>query len=337
MNLKLNVWRAANGFTRIYLNGLPVEGKAWLQSSGGRTAVQFDRGSPGLPEDEVLALVGAAVGCDPSRFGELLAAVEALPAAPRGGRPGRMAASRRPGKESHLPERWTETDAGLLDPNDMEHPLTQETVLLVDDREPAEMVDRLRKVNNLIVEIASLETGDYVVPGKLIIERKTASDLASSVIGDSKRLFWQTDRIAAAEERGMLLLEGDIYQQTNMSLPSITGTLTYLSVIQGVSIMPTLSLEHSAYAIVKAVRHAVQGLGYELSLRGSGPKDPAGAAAFVLEGIPGVSAVTAKALLARFGSVAGVARAEVEALREVPGVGPKRAQVIFEILHVISD
>jgi len=333
MSVRLNVWKAANGFTRIYLNGLPVEGKAWLQSSGGRTAVQFERGSKGMPDAEVLALVAVAAGCDPARWMDLLEAVESLPAAPRGRKPNRMASSRRNDTEAVRPERWTDVDAEALDPNDMAHPLTQETVLVIDDREPAEMVDRLRAVANLKIEIASLETGDYVVPGKLVIERKTAADLAASVIGDSKRLFWQTDRIAASGERGILLLEGDAYSQTNMSLPSITGTLTYLSVIQGVSVIPTLSLAHSAYTIVKAIRHAVQGLGYELNLRGSGPKDPAGAAAFVLEGIPGVSAVTARALLARFGSVAGVARAEVEALREVPGVGPKRAEVISAVLH----
>lgn len=215
----------------------------------------------------------------------------------------------------------------------MVHPLTRQTVIVVDDREPGEMVDRLRGVENLKVEIASLETGDYVVPGKLVIERKTAADLVTSVIEESKRVFWQTDRVASSGMRGVLLLEGDLYRQTNMSLPAITGTLSYLSVIQGISVFPTLSLEHSAYVIVKLVRHATEGLGYDLALRGSGPKEPPEAAAFVLEGIPGVSSTTAKALIAAFGSVSGVCSASVEQLREVPGVGPKRARLIHETLR----
>lgn len=333
MALRLNLWQSANGFTRIYLNGLPVDGKAWLVSKRGRTTVEFERGSSGMPADQVLALVGDVAGCDAYDWTALVAAVEIMPASPRGRAPGMMAANRRNGSDAYRPERWTEADAEFLDPNRIEHPLTQETVLVVDDREPAEMVDRLRAVPKLKIEIASLETGDYVVPGKLVIERKTAADLANSITSDSKRLFWQTDRIASSGERGLLLLERDFYQQTNMSLPSITGTLTYLSVIQGVSVVPTLSLAHSAYTIVKAIRHAVQGLGYELNLRGSGPRNPSAAAAFVLEGVPGVSAVTAQALIAHFGSLAKVAMADVASLLAVPGVGPKRAQTIFDVFR----
>jgi ERCC4-type nuclease len=85
--------------------------------------------------------------------------------------------------------------------------------------------------------------------------------------------------------------------------------------------------------ITKLVRHAIHGLGYELSLRGSGPKSPREAAAFVLEGIPGISASLAGALLARFGSVAGVAAASEDEIRGVPGIGPKTAKKVFSTLH----
>jgi len=89
--------------------------------------------------------------------------------------------------------------------------------------------------------------------------------------------------------------------------------------------------------IVKLTRHAVQGLGYELSLRGAGPKDPAAAAAFVVEGIPGVSATMAKTLIATFGSVAGLATASLAELRAVPGIGPKRAEQIHSTLRAGFD
>lgn len=332
MSVKLNLWQSGTGFARIYLNGLPVAGKAWLQASRGMTAVHFEQGAAGMPESDVMALVAVAAGCDPTRWNDLLAVVEAMPKPVRGRQPGTMAANRRASAEAP-PAAWTAEHADELDPNEMAHPLTQETTLIVDDREPAEMVDLLRAVTNLKVEIASLETGDYLVPGKLVIERKTAADLVTSVIDESKRLFSQTDRVASSGMRGVLLLEGDIYRQTNMKLPAIAGTLSYLAVIQGISVMETMSLKHSAYMIVKMVRHAVEGLGYELQLRGSGPKDPAKAAAFVIEGIPGVSATTAKTLLAAFGSVAGLANANYEELLAVPGVGPKRAEQIFQTLR----
>ena len=87
-----------------------------------------------------------------------------------------------------------------------------------------------------------------------------------------------------------------------MTLEQIAGTLSYLFVIQRVSILPTLSLAHSAYMIPKVVRHTLFGIGYDLGLRGAGPKDPDNAAAFVLEGILGVSAWRSRALLSHFGT-----------------------------------
>jgi excinuclease ABC subunit C len=52
-----------------------------------------------------------------------------------------------------------------------------------------------------------------------------------------------------------------------------------------------------------------------------------------LDSIPGVGDVRRKALLRRFGSVAGVAAASVEELSAVPGVGPELARAILDALR----
>ncbi len=51
-----------------------------------------------------------------------------------------------------------------------------------------------------------------------------------------------------------------------------------------------------------------------------------------LDSIPGVGPVRRKALLARFGSVLGIARASVEELSGVPGIGPELARTIRDHL-----
>lgn len=327
MGVRLNLWKSQNGFVRVYVNGLP-SGKAWLQTNKGRTVVQFETDAVGMSAEEVISLAREVAGVDPHDWVAFLDAVQSAPV-PRGRAPGKMAANRR--NYDALPPEWTAEHALGLDPDIKTHPLTQPVTILVDDREPAEMVDRLRTVRNLSVQIGSWETGDYIVPDKLIVERKTAADFANSII--EKRLFPQTERIASSGLRGIFLIEGNVYQQTNMSLVSITGALSYLSAIQGLSVISTLSLEHTAHMIVKLTRHAVEGLGYEIPLRGAGPKDPAGAAAFVIEGIPGISTALSKQLLAAFGSIAGLARAEYEDLIALPGIGPSKARMIFETLR----
>ncbi len=52
-----------------------------------------------------------------------------------------------------------------------------------------------------------------------------------------------------------------------------------------------------------------------------------------LDGLPGLGPMAAKALLRKFGSVAGVAEATLAELTSVTGVGPRRAQAAYEHLH----
>lgn len=52
-----------------------------------------------------------------------------------------------------------------------------------------------------------------------------------------------------------------------------------------------------------------------------------------LDGLPGLGPVAARALLRKFGSVAGVAEATLAELTSVTGVGPRRAQAAYEHLH----
>ena len=52
-----------------------------------------------------------------------------------------------------------------------------------------------------------------------------------------------------------------------------------------------------------------------------------------LEDIPGVGAAKAKAILAHFGGLAAVRRADVNALCKAPGVGPSLAETIYRHFH----
>jgi excinuclease ABC subunit C len=52
-----------------------------------------------------------------------------------------------------------------------------------------------------------------------------------------------------------------------------------------------------------------------------------------LDGLPGLGPVAARALLRKFGSVAGVAEATYAEIAAVPKVGPMRAKAAFEHLH----
>jgi helix-hairpin-helix protein/adenylate/guanylate cyclase family protein len=57
------------------------------------------------------------------------------------------------------------------------------------------------------------------------------------------------------------------------------------------------------------------------------------AAEAMLAAVPGISTDSARSLLARFGSVADVLAADMDALLNTPGIGPHRASAIHTTLH----
>jgi DNA excision repair protein ERCC-4 len=67
--------------------------------------------------------------------------------------------------------------------------------IISDDREPGcGIAELLRKTANVSISTQRLPLGDYLVDQKLLVERKTLKDFASSIIGG--KLFHQVSRLA---------------------------------------------------------------------------------------------------------------------------------------------
>lgn len=230
---------------------------------------------------------------------------------------------------------YSSADTKKLNPARLTHGLPEETKLLIDNREPEQIIQILQTIPNLTIEIVALEVGDYVVPDKLIIERKSAIDFHQSMTTDSKRLLFQANAMALTNIPSILLLEGSPYDIRSMTINSITGTLSWMTTILGIGLMPVLDMHHSAYAITTMIRHAVYGLGYDLGLReGAGKRSAHGhsdlTATYILESVPGVSANKARSLLQHFGSLVALANASENDIKAIKGFGPDLAARIYD-------
>lgn len=181
----------------------------------------------------------------------------------------------------------------------------------------------------LDVSAARLPAGDYLVSDRLVVERKTGADLAASI--KDRRLFEQLDRLREAYASVVLLVEG---QPVHIAEPSWKGALARV-LTTGVSVLQTSSRQDSAAWLVRLHR-----------LEGKGPSEPRGrprtrrptddlrqTAEDVLGCLPGVSTVTARRLLAHFGSLAYVFAADEAELRAVAGIGPVRAARLAQLFH----
>lgn len=322
MALQLRYWKHPGGpfLDRIYVNGLPTQGKYFIQQArGGRLALCGDQDADSC--DRAMSALVAGLGFDPSdggngQWARLTGLCRTLDASVQ--RQPRSSAA------PHDPAAEMLDVATIKVPN----PIT----IRVDHREPEEVIRELRKAPNTTIEVCTLELGDYSVNDKLFIERKSVTDFEASII-DSKRLFDQSERIKMEPNSvGVVLLEGDWTRAQRMLPQQVIGAMSFLGAIQGMSVWQTTGPVCTAYTIVKLATHLCNGLGYELGLRQHKPQSLLDAQSYVLEGCPGVNAELARRLLEHFGSVAGVARASEADLRAVQGIGPKKAKRIVEVL-----
>lgn len=242
-------------------------------------------------------------------------------------------------EERHpLPCAYVVKDTASLDPARLQHPLPEPVRLLVDHREPASIITALRRVHNLEIVRTELPVGDYLVEGRIVIERKSNDDFHASLKEGANHLMKQVERMAETGLHRVLVVEGGLYARRQFILNRLVSTESYIQHVHGIHIMPTMNRQHSLYAIVQAVKHTLFGMFSDV--HGPDPldkreiaSDPSRTVRMLLSHLQGVSDERVNALCDHFGTFAAIAAADVEHLREVRGIGPKTAQQIHEVFH----
>ena len=199
----------------------------------------------------------------------------------------------------------------------------------IDDRESqAPVVDLLRQSPDFHVTVARLKLGDYLVEGRLLFERKTLLDLVAAII--SGRLFGQALRLAGTSLRPAMILEGTSRDlaDSGMSWEAIQGALVTVTLFCGVPLLRTRTPEETVRTILYAAQQRQAYAMGALPRPGYRPRGKRARQLFILQGIPGIGPERARRLLARFGSVEAVVKAQLEDLQSVTGIGMRRAEKI---------
>jgi ERCC4-type nuclease len=187
------------------------------------------------------------------------------------------------------------------------------------------------------VERAALPAGDYAVGADTLIERKSIDDLHGAVL--KGRLWPQMAKLRAASAFPYLLVEGTNIDRGPLHPNAIRGTC--LAVIdQGIALLRSDHQRDSARWIHRlAIRCQRIESAAELPVYVKRPRVEPGRATAeaLLSAVPGISAASARALLAHFGSVAGVLAADPDQWLAVPGIGPERVSALEETLNLAFD
>jgi Fanconi anemia group M protein len=190
------------------------------------------------------------------------------------------------------------------------------------------VADALRELG-AVVRVEALRAGDYAV-GNALVERKTVRDLHLSII---KGRFWpQVGRIRRAP-RPYVLIEGGDIDDGPLRRDSVRGAWLALTEL-GVGVLRAESVSESAeWLYLLARREATRPRRRPAYTQRRQRSQPREAAEAMLAAAPGISVVSARILLARFGSVAAVLEAGPEEWLSVRGIGPKRASALAQTLN----
>lgn len=200
--------------------------------------------------------------------------------------------------------------------------------IVVDDREQSEVLLRtLRDTADTEVHVRRLPVGDYVLDGRLVVERKTLRDFAVSIVDG--RLFRQASRLAADARRGIVLLEGTSrdLQDVDVRREALQGALITLTLILGLPILRAMNPAESAQLMLYAMRQVrrIRDGAVTRTIPTTRPRGKRKTQLHVLQGLPGVGPTRAERLLEHFGSVEAVMNASAEDLELVPSIGAETA------------
>lgn len=204
--------------------------------------------------------------------------------------------------------------------------------IVIDDREPGDMLYLLQKHPQLRIYKKRLFCGDYLIDDWLVVERKHLRDLIVSIIGG--RLFTQCERLANSSYTAIIVIEGSSadLSKTRVDRRTVLGALACVSLTFGIPVLRTKTQEETVNLMTYSAQQHIRKRSEAIERKGYRAKTLYGKQLFFLQGIPQVGSKLAKKLLHHFGSIEALVKASDAELREVDGIGANIAESIRRLL-----
>jgi ERCC4-type nuclease len=172
----------------------------------------------------------------------------------------------------------------------------------------------------------------YILSERLAVERRTGSTFLRGI--QDKTLFTSAIFLGEHYVVPILIVEGQVnYEYTLFNPQAIRGALTSMMLEYGINVLSTTDLEDTVALLTMLARQEQIGIP-EISLI---PKrkavDLPDLQRRVVEMLPGSGRVMARDLLQTFGSVERLVGATEAELRQVRGIGRKKAEEMHKVLH----
>jgi ERCC4-related helicase len=201
----------------------------------------------------------------------------------------------------------------------------EELVIYADDRENS-VAKKLSKMD-VTVKSKRLEVADFLVSERTAVERKEASDFVDSIL--DSRLFTQVKEMHQFE-KPVIVVEGkDLYSHRNVHPNAIRGALATLAIDYEMPVIWAEDEQETAKVLKSLAKREQEEKDETVAVRGErSPKKDEELKKFVVAGLPGVNTKIAERLMEEFESVEKIFTASEEKLKQVEGIGDKKAETI---------
>ncbi|MFD1646784.1 DEAD/DEAH box helicase [Haloarchaeobius litoreus] len=208
--------------------------------------------------------------------------------------------------------------------------------IVVDQREMDSAIPReLSTRDDVTTRLETLEVGDYVLSDRVAVERKSVSDFLDTLTGSDRSLFEQLRDLSGHYARPVLIIEGtdSLVGTRDIHPNAVRGALASLAVDFGVSVLRTESEADTRDLLAVIAGREQTKNDREVSVHGEKAKKTlTEQQEYVVGAIADIGPVTARSLLAHFGTVEDALSATEEELLEVDGVGSVTAERIREVV-----
>ena len=207
--------------------------------------------------------------------------------------------------------------------------------IVVDEREKKSGIPDLLKGTGINLEIKTLPVGDYIVAPETVVERKTISDLISSIFDG--RLFDQCHRLKEHYQFPILIIEGDIDEIEELTENPLVfyGAISSIAIDFKIPVIPTPNATHTSKLLISMCSRKDASKGpFIKKIRKS--NDLQKQQLSMLCSLPGVGEKTAIRMLEKFGTPLRVLSSSIIELSKVSGLGVARAKNIKKVLQAQS-
>lgn len=194
------------------------------------------------------------------------------------------------------------------------------------------------------IRYMSLRRGEFLLSDKIGIKYMTAETFDQSV--KSRSIYREIVEVKREYTEPVLIIEGNIKgAAVSLDLTVWQAAEIFISVVNRIPIIRTANNVETAQLLFMLAAQVGAGFDIAASMASEEAAPTSAPTAVAMEddggdpvrrivrSLPDVGPVLAEALLARFGSLAGLCAAGREELKRVTGVGPKRAKLIYDFLR----